>query len=153
MSTVLEIAYARQYTNYATGEISSGTLRSLAQHEKVVASVIVFVFDYFVTLELETCSKLGSATLWMATLGILVSEDSSSYYDLKVILLLRTYALWGNNLITLIFLTTLLGCIYISDAVIIKSPSPAISGCFEVDASKISFLAIVLLLLNESGKS
>ncbi|KAF9465496.1 hypothetical protein BDZ94DRAFT_1253950 [Collybia nuda] len=176
MDAALRVAHARQSVDYLN-----------------VASLVIFIFDYFQTLDLEidyvwkskgftgkalfflnryppfvdvpltvyyylnggvssrTCSILDSVTIWMTSFGIAMSE---------VILLLRTYALWGRNRIILVILTTLLVGIYITVIVILtifirsvkygNPPLPIISGCYDVEGSDILFVVFVLLLLNET---
>ncbi|KAF9459070.1 hypothetical protein BDZ94DRAFT_1239506 [Collybia nuda] len=118
-----------------------------------MASASILVFDYFETLALEKCSILLTAIIWFGSAGVTVSE---------LILLLRTFALWGKDRTLLISLLIFSGCTGVACILItnIYTKSwkykifllPNISGCFSTNDSKISLIAVGLLLVNETGK-
>ncbi|KAF9459072.1 hypothetical protein BDZ94DRAFT_1269120 [Collybia nuda] len=99
----------------------------------------------------KTCSILISVIMWPAYLGIMVSE---------IILLLRTFALWGKNRTLLISLSIFLGCIggvcipmiiiYIRSRQYQTIPSPTSSSCSFTEDSKMKIIVLVLILLNET---
>ncbi|KAF8055184.1 hypothetical protein FPV67DRAFT_870202 [Lyophyllum atratum] len=97
------------------------------------------------------CTHLYSAASWLTAFGIGMAE---------AILILRTYALWGNNRNILIFLLCLYTAIYIPVVVILvfflrslrygEPPLPTVMGCYPTEGSIILFADFALLMVNET---
>ncbi|KAF9459071.1 hypothetical protein BDZ94DRAFT_1061481 [Collybia nuda] len=117
--------------------------------------LLLSLFDSYLreAISFKTCSTLRDAVAGCVCAGVIVSE---------VILLLRTFALWGKNRTLLISLAILLGCICVISVLIIsfylgsredqKYSFPNSNGCTYISDSKMSLVVIFLLLLNETGK-
>lgn len=99
----------------------------------------------------DTCYHVYAVSSYSTAFGIVVAE---------AIMILRTYALWGNNRRLLIFLTTLLAAVYIPVIVILvfflrslkygEPPLPTVIGCYPTEGSIILFADFVLLVVLET---
>ncbi|RDB18309.1 hypothetical protein Hypma_000490 [Hypsizygus marmoreus] len=123
----------------------------LARYPTFVDVPLVLYYAMAPNISHEACKRIYDAASWATAFGIGVAE---------AILILRTYALWGNNRKLLIFLLVLYVAIYIPVIVILvfflrslkygAPPLPTVPGCYPTEGSIILFADFALLMANET---
>ncbi|GLB45728.1 hypothetical protein LshimejAT787_2600610 [Lyophyllum shimeji] len=123
----------------------------LARYTAFVDVPMVLYYALAPNVPHRTCHLVYAVSSYSTALGIAFSE---------AIMILRTYALWGNNRKILIFLLTYLGVIAGPVLVILtfflrslrygEPPLPTITGCYPTEGSIILFADFVLLISLET---
>ncbi|GLB45725.1 hypothetical protein LshimejAT787_2600580 [Lyophyllum shimeji] len=123
----------------------------LARYPTFVDVPVMLYYALTPNLPFEKCANLYSAASWLTAFGIGMAE---------AVLVLRTFALWGNNRKILVFLLGLYTAIYIPVVVILviflrslrwgAPPLPTVVGCYPTQGSVILFADFALLMVNET---
>lgn len=123
----------------------------LARYTAFVDVPLVLYYALAPNVSHRTCHQVYAVSSYSTALGIAFSE---------AIMIIRTYALWGNNRKILIFLLTFLGLIAAPVLVILtfflrslkygEPPLPTVTGCYPTEGSIILFADFVLLISLET---
>ncbi|KAJ7581991.1 hypothetical protein C8J56DRAFT_1028967 [Mycena floridula] len=122
-----------------------------ARYITVLDLPLVVYYSLNRTLSPQGCHILYSFNIWTTVVGIIAAET---------ILLLRTWALWGQSMRVLKVLSIISLAIVVPSVVLMVKylreiqfslpPSPTISGCYPLRSSNLIFIVYVLIVFDES---
>jgi len=122
----------------------------LTRYTALFDAVILLWYNFYPGHAVDTCRLSYTIAFWSMVIGIICSE---------VVLILRTYAIWGQNLIVLVYLGSLQVVIIIlsirfnyeavKSITFVSSPLPAIVSCLPISGNGKMSIAYCCVMVAE----